>query len=247
MSTTKSSQDAPAGVSIDGATSYSPSGTEVVEHAPEPGYDKFSVLPHERKAFGIEDSETVAWVRNPSNWEKIEHSDRIREFSRERPGARVVGDTDGDMVTNGDLVLMAYPSVHKEREEAARTHEYEEHAFGEAPDTRPRDRDRLRHAGEQMHRQHEREGTVGPASPTSGMSYEAALSKYTTAQIDSEEARYRRGTRQQSFDSDDWADMIDGGRARGQARSTKKSVSMGDSGLGKTTAQRLAERQQPRR
>lgn len=242
MATTKAQNLAGDALPLDGTTAITPSAA-VTEHAPVLGFDKFSILPEERADYGIGDDRAVAWVRNPANWEKIEHSDRIREFGRERPGAKVAMTSDGDMVTNGDLVLMHYPQAHKDREEAARTAEYQEYVYGEAPDSYPRDKERLRHLSEQMHRQHERDGFIGAQSATQGLPYEQALSKYTSQQIDAEEARFRRGTRQSSFDSDDWARMVDSQRARGDRPARGRAVAVGNTGLGKTTAQKVAERQ----
>jgi flagellar biosynthesis GTPase FlhF len=231
------------GMDTHGSTAFSPTGTEVTERTMPPGFDTFSVLPEERKAFGVQDNETLAWVRNPSHWEKLEHSDRVREFSHERPGARQVFKDGVDPVTHGDLLLMAYPTVHKEREEEARTAEYKHYVEHEDPNSKPRDREKLERLRESMHRQHEREGIIGPQSPTQGLSYEQALSKYSKEQIDAEEARFRRGTRQQSFDSEDWAKMVDRGRRDTSAQGRTRAVAVGDTGLGKTTQQKVAARQ----
>ena len=217
----------------------------VTESAPVPGFDRFSVLPEERKSWGIEDDRTVAWIRNPSHWEKLEHSDRLREFSHERPGAEQVFTKEMDPITNGDLILVKYPTAHKEAEEAARTEEYRQYVEGDPGDDMDRyNKEAMKQVMYRQARQNERDGMVGPQSPTSGLSYAQAVDKYSSAQIDAEEARFRRGSRQSSFDSDDWARMVDGGRnadrreARAEAR---KTVAMGNSGLGKTLAQKVAK------
>jgi hypothetical protein len=248
MAITKGQKDNASGTMPDGAKSYSSSGVEIAERAPIPGYDQFSVTPEERKTFGIQDNETVAWIRNPEHWEKHEGSDRIREFintrdeqgRKTREGARVVTDPSGSMITNMDLVLMAYPKVHQEREETQRLAEYEEYVNGDIGDRYPKQPDRLRQIAQDMSRGHERSGMTGRNSATSGLDLTSAYSKYSDAQIEEEENRYRRGSRVQEFSDAEWGKMIDRQQSQPRARSAK-TYAVGDTGFGRNPNSAVAQ------
>lgn len=228
---------------VDGATKFS-EGAEITEYKPVPGMDVFSVMPEERKEFGIEDHETVAWIRNPKVYEKHEGSNRLREFKRERPGARQIFTDDGDEVTLHDTILCAYPTIHKEREEAQRTKEYLEYVNGDPnAEAQAFDRVRARQLVEGMKRQNRMEGMIGPQSPTAGQSLRSAYERYGPEAIEREEAKYRAGSRQQSFDSQDWANIIDGNRAevRRERKAASKTVAMGDTGFGRNPNSAVAQ------
>jgi hypothetical protein len=145
------------------------------------------------------------------------------------------------MVTNKDLLLMAYPTIHKEREEAIRQQEYMDYITGVPEDKYPFDRNKMKELAARQRSEHEMSGMVGRQSNTSGLSLSEAYAKRSQEDIEREEERYRRGSRQQEFSDEDWARMVDGKRAQ-VARATKKTtMAMGDSGFGRNPNSAVAQ------
>lgn len=79
--------------------------------------DQFYVSDEERTSFGIRENEQLKWVRNPRNWSNVELKDRIREIQHQCDGARPVI-KDGELVTLGDMALVAVPDSEQKKLDA---------------------------------------------------------------------------------------------------------------------------------
>lgn len=168
----------------------------------EPGFDRFSLTQEERKQYGIKDNEDHAWIRNPRYWEQHEMSDRAREWRAEAPrefaGGRRVVMENGNVITNGDLILVAKPKAEREREEAAQARETENYLetleSGDVADI-PRwkgSKTEIERYREQQHQDNVARGLIGP---TAGMDFDMVARQYGKDRIEKEMAFYRNGGR----------------------------------------------------
>ena len=209
-----------------------------------PAYaDRYWLTKADEAEMGRQPDEAYTWIRMERYWEEFEGSSRQVEFFQEHPGARIPTDRAKKPRTNRDLVLVFYPLAQKEEadREAERATsvwlgEIESEAHGRPRDTDGApidDREYMKAKARRMHEQNRRSGITGN-TPTSGQSLEDVYRRVSDAEIEAEEARYRSGGRRQSFDSDDWAAFLDGGKGPpGRNRERGKVHAMGDAGLGR--------------
>lgn len=208
-----------------------------------PYADRYYLTPADHVEMSVASDEEYTWIRNDRHWEEHEGSSRQVEFFQEHPGARIPLDRQKRPRTNRDLILACYPKAQKE--EVERAAEVAMLAWlGEIESgdhARPRDTDGapvddvnyMKQKARRMHEANRRSGITGN-TPTSGQRLEDVYRRLSDADIMAEEARYRAGGRRQSFDSDDWAAFLDGGKSPpGQGRERGKIHAMGDAGLGR--------------
>lgn len=220
---------------------------QATQHLPA-GFDKYYVTDRMRKEGGIKENEALRWVRNSAMWEEHEKSDRIGEF-QDTHDARLPLKKNGKPITQGDLVLMAYPMAYKEREDAeeiarsdAWTRELEE---GSHPENFDRSRENLERLKARALEQSRRNGYVGPQSPTSGMSLEEAYRRFSVDAMEAEETRARRGPRR--MESPEATAAVERMVARAETRSAaqkgRSSYGMGESGFARNPNSPLAQAQ----
>lgn len=165
--------------------------------------DQFWLSQDERKQYGIHDHEDHAWIRNPKYWEQHEMKNRADEFKRgtvaglERGKRRIILE-DGQLVTNGDLILVAKPKEEREIEDAIaerETEEYLENIEGGNLADIPRwrsDRDAVEDLARAQHRQNIQAGLIGP---TAGMDFDVVARQYGRERMEKEMAFHRNGGR----------------------------------------------------
>lgn len=204
-----------------------------------------------RKEYGIKPDEALYWARDSEVWAQYEHSDRQEELmgsvEEGGVGARVVykpGEFDKVRIGGfaGDLILMAYPKaiqeqIQAETDEACSEYQYglrqTEEGYESTEDLF--DRTDLKRRMQAEHDFHAQTGLVGGNSPTAGMDYFAAQAHVERLGIDVEakQTALRMGSQHTGIDQQEFAKLITGQR---------KLFGMGNSGLGKTTQQKLAAR-----
>ena len=171
---------------------------------------------------------TPYWARKPAVWSEIEGGDRVEELIDTFDGARLVKDADGKTVQKGrDLVLMAIPAIHNERQQAAIDNQYRDVSGNLVQDGDgnlvsrevlfdSNDAEQVRQRAVVNHQLMLKSGMVGPSSPTNGMSYLEAVGRYTPQEIEAEEARFRQGTKHKTMSQADWGNMIAGDSEKGR-------------------------------
>lgn len=224
----------------------------------------------QKKAWGIQDTEHCAWIRDPSKWQQYEKSDRAEEICSpiEEGGkdARVVyKNAEYDKITRGDLMLVAirddiYQGFQGIIDDSSRefeqgisedpTEEYGNHSAssyqhihaqtGEEYD--PGDVKFISNMVRAEHDYNVRTGLVGGNSPTAGMSYLEAKNFVENnpkrkAELERKQEMLRMGGGHSSLDKFSFTELMLGGEAN-----MKKTYGFGETGIGKTTQQKLAAR-----
>jgi hypothetical protein len=229
----------------------------------EPGYDTYSLSPAEKKKFVPEGFEHC-WVRNPQVWHETgrEPTDRIRDMARMVKGFRPVTDSDGCLITQGDLCLGIKPAKDPEiveRRSRAAIDEYiyniQEGDFtdGEASTSRFRSDDTAS-LRERSRREHLRNVDNGLIGDTRYRDFDEMMrSPAGRAEIEREEERHRSNGRHVQ-PSPEQEKRIEEARARlregeagargGFVHAPPKKIAMavGATGIGKTTEDRIRER-----
>ena len=170
---------------------------EVRERLPA-GTDIFSVTQKTRERYAIKDDEALRWVESDW-WEQHTGTNRPEQFCDDNDG-RIPVDKSGKPKKLKDLILAAYPQKIQDDHDLLmemKAYDWEKQQEEVANTRMPRgaemsDRERQQKRQE-ARRDLERNGYVGPSSPTSGMSLEAVYARYTDEQITKEEDRNRRG------------------------------------------------------
>ncbi len=160
----------------------------------DPKEDVFYVTPEERKQFGIQEGEEVTWVQDGRYWGPKIGYDPLRQRLRSLPGARPIRHPDGGFVSNGDLVLVAYPREVKEKAMRELTERLRKtQAAIKDSDISP---DIPRYKGppppdiaQRAHDMHVAAGLIR----TPGMTPEQAFRLMGAKGIEEEEARFRQG------------------------------------------------------
>lgn len=153
----------------------------------------------------------VTAVNSPERCKQIGVPDELADFLRKVPGAKVVTKkADGANVQEYDAIMVSYPrEIYDDfEEEGRRAAELHDAMIDDTGDDRryalldaeynPMDRkereDRIRSSINAIRQS----GLAGPLSKTEGMSYQQALSAIPHEDRIAEEARLRRGTREES-------------------------------------------------
>lgn len=244
------------GGGVEGAVSMSESGTKVRERPQAKPRDLFFVSDAKKREYGIADHEECYWARDPQVWANIEHSDRIAELTApvEDGGmdARVIRTDEMDTIHigggGGDLILMAIPKdvrrwQQEEIDEANRLYEAPmkptDDGYEFKHETLEKDMDaldrRMRAESESNHAM----GLVGGNSPTAGMSYMEAEAhmKRIGFDVDAQQDMLRSAGMHSNQSDEDFTKVMTG------LSKNAKTFGFGKTGLGKTTAEKLAARQ----
>lgn len=214
--------------------------------------DAFYISEAKRKEYGIKDHETAYWARDPQVWSKIEFNDRVAELEADVEdggmNARLIRTKEMDTVhigAGGDLVLMAYPTELKEQmqaeiDEANRRYEAPfrrtEEGY-ECDEEIGLDRSNLKARMRAEHEFNRASGLAGGSSPTAGMSFmeASAYMKRIGFDVEAHQEMLRMGGHHTQQSEDQFQQMMTG-------MPKAKSFGIGKTGLGKTTAQKVAER-----
>lgn len=246
---------------VQGAIVHTKEGTIRERPQPKPR-DIFFLSDAKKKQYGIQDHEEAYWARDPKVWAGIEHNDRVEELmtSVEDGGmdARLVTTPEADRIhigAHGDLVLMAIPKdVRKWQQEdidaANRAYEskmtatkegYEFEDIHGDVDNKVQLKARMRAEADY----HAETGLAGGNSPTAGMSLVEAIAHMRRIKFDVEarQEMLRSAAHHHTPSEADFSRIMTGidQKERMATRETRAHA-MGNSGLGKTTQERLAAR-----
>lgn len=235
-------------------------GTTVVRRRRKP-LDVLGVSPKQMQEWGIahnkdtgEALEGLRWVRQPGkicNVYANAPEDRVGALEYELDGAAPVT-VDGKIITRHDVMLMRYPKEYDEMaqdeidQEARRLTEglrpgisgsFEGHeelnAYGQPiPDMTTAQKKQMMAA---MHEYHTNSGMIGPTARLS-LADAIRVSGGPEA-VAAEEERYRRGAAHREISQEEFGNMFSGSPSSPAVRNFH---GMGNSGLGATTAQKVA-------
>lgn len=243
-----------------GAVVHTSTGT-IRERPTAKPRDIFSVSDAKRKQYGIKDHEEVYWARDPKVWASIEHNDRVEELSSpvEDGGcdARLVMTPEMDSIhigAHGDLVLMAYPKDvaqwrQEEIDEASALYEapMRQTKDGNEFDVETLDTDKVRLKARMRAEadEHAAMGLAGGSSPTAGMSLIEAerYMKRIGYDVEGRQEMLRSAGMHHNASDEEFTAVMTGIKQKEKMATSKgRAHSMGNSGLGKTTAEKLAAR-----
>lgn len=162
--------------------------------------DQFWLSPQEREQYDIKPYEDHGYIRAPKYWEQHEMKDRASEWMRQapEPGTRRVIRHNGELVYNGDLILVAKPKAEAERDKAAQekaTEDYLEALEHGDIEGAPRWRSNKHYIEDYARDQHQQNQASGLIGPTAGMDAEAVFRQYGRDKVEREMAFHRNGGR----------------------------------------------------
>lgn len=250
---------------VQGAIVHTKEGT--IRERPQPKQrDIFYVSDAKRKQYGIKDHEDCYWARDPKVWASIEHNDRIEELSSsvEEGGmdARLVTTPEMDRIhigAHGDLVLMAVPKDVRQWQQEdidAANKEYEQSmvqtkdGYEFEVETLEKDKALLKARMRAQSEYYAQSGLAGGASPTAGMSLIEAERhmKRIGFDVEARQEMLRAAAHHNTMSDEDFSAVMTGVRQKVATEQAKARVAartqhaMGDSGLGRTTQEKLAAR-----
>lgn len=225
-------------------------------------HDVFFVSEAQKKKYGIQPHEECYWARDPKVWASIEHNDRIEQLSSpvEDGGmdARLVTTPEMDRIhigAHGDLVLMAIPKDVKgwqqedidaeSRRYQAQMIQTEEGMEFEHEEGLEKDKIRLKARMRADSEYNAQAGLAGGNSPTAGMSYNEAVAhmKRIGYDVEGRQAMLRAGGHHTTPSAEDFSRIMTGIDQRERMANSKgRTHAMGNSGLGRTTQEKLAAR-----
>lgn len=194
-------------------TTYGPNG-ERYRNRQSPTLSALEVLPSRREQLTNAGPERqLVWVRNPAQYGDFE--DSIADNQERREDFQICKNPDGTPHKRQDVVLCSYPKeiYIEEQEDAIADAIAFDQEIGMTDRKVPLDysKEDLRELAQRRHDEAMRESR----SPTSGMTYHQALSRYSKEQIEAHEAEARSFGESQPFTNEDWKALMREAGGRG--------------------------------